>query len=174
MTTSLPNTLQAKWGSVCHKNKNNKKTLFWVATYKNRTPLAPKMVAGLRHQTKLCTLYTRVHQSHYRQKQVSWAGTSNYIPQYLWDVITCPCPWYLRPHMYSALVHMGCRMSQTRIVLDRCVLTVTLSWPKPWVDLLKCHPRYIYLPILSGPWLTQYRVGCVDRWLYLHKAIGRN
>ena len=30
-----------------------------------------------------------------RQKQVSRAGTSNYIPQYLWDVITCPCPWYL-------------------------------------------------------------------------------
>ena len=29
------------------------------------------------------------------QKQVSMAGTSNYIPQILWDVITCPCPWYL-------------------------------------------------------------------------------
>ena len=29
------------------------------------------------------------------QKQVSRAGTSNYIPQILWDVITCPCPWYL-------------------------------------------------------------------------------
>ena len=29
------------------------------------------------------------------QKQISRAGTSNYIPQYLWDVITCPGPWYL-------------------------------------------------------------------------------
>ena len=29
------------------------------------------------------------------KKQVSRAGSSNYIPQYLWDVITCPCPWYL-------------------------------------------------------------------------------
>ena len=29
------------------------------------------------------------------QKQVSRAGTSNYIRQTLWDVITCPCPWYL-------------------------------------------------------------------------------
>ena len=29
------------------------------------------------------------------QNHVSRAGTSNYIPQYLWDVITCPCPWYL-------------------------------------------------------------------------------
>ena len=27
------------------------------------------------------------------QKQVSRAGTSNYIPQKLWDVITCPCAW---------------------------------------------------------------------------------
>ena len=23
------------------------------------------------------------------------ADISNYIPQYLWDVITCPCPWYM-------------------------------------------------------------------------------
>ena len=29
------------------------------------------------------------------QQQISRAGTSNYIPQYLWNVITCPCPWYL-------------------------------------------------------------------------------
>ena len=28
-----------------------------------------------------------------RQKQVSRAGTSNYIPQYLCGVIICPCPW---------------------------------------------------------------------------------
>ena len=26
------------------------------------------------------------------QNQISRAGTSNYIPQILWDVITCPCP----------------------------------------------------------------------------------
>ena len=29
------------------------------------------------------------------QKQVSWAGASNYIPQYLWGVITYPRSWYL-------------------------------------------------------------------------------
>ena len=29
------------------------------------------------------------------QKHVSRSGTSHYIPQCLWDVITCPCPWYL-------------------------------------------------------------------------------
>ena len=29
------------------------------------------------------------------QKQVSRAGRSNYTPEVLWDVITCPCPWCL-------------------------------------------------------------------------------
>ena len=28
------------------------------------------------------------------KEQVSRGGTNNYIPQYLWDVITCPCPHY--------------------------------------------------------------------------------
>ena len=28
------------------------------------------------------------------QKQVSRVWTSDYIPQYIWDVITCPRPWY--------------------------------------------------------------------------------
>ena len=42
------------------------------------------------------------------QKKVSMAWTNNYIPQYLWDVITCPCPWHLplahNPHIYSILL----------------------------------------------------------------------
>ena len=29
------------------------------------------------------------------RKQVSRAETNNYIPQYMLDAITCPCPWYL-------------------------------------------------------------------------------
>ena len=29
------------------------------------------------------------------QKRVSRTGTSNYIPHRPWDVIFCPCPWYL-------------------------------------------------------------------------------
>ena len=33
------------------------------------------------------------------QKQASRTGTSIYIPQILWDVITSPCPWYL-PMLY--------------------------------------------------------------------------
>ena len=43
--------------------------------------------------------------------EISWrylalrAGTSDYIPQILWDVITCPCPdtcfWHIAPHVSS-------------------------------------------------------------------------
>ena len=38
------------------------------------------------------------------QKQVSRALTSNYIPHYLWDVITCPCPWYLHTFGSTLLI----------------------------------------------------------------------
>ena len=39
------------------------------------------------------------------QKQVSREGTSNYIPQYLWDVITCPWPSYLLPAQHSSNIN---------------------------------------------------------------------
>ena len=39
------------------------------------------------------------------QKQVSRAGSSNYIPQHLWDVITCCCPWYILPSQHSSAQH---------------------------------------------------------------------
>ena len=38
------------------------------------------------------------------QKQVSRARTSNYIPQFLWDVITCPWPWYLLLAQYPSFL----------------------------------------------------------------------
>ena len=41
------------------------------------------------------------------QKQISRTGTSNYIPQYLWDVITCPCPWYL-PLVQHSYIFLAC------------------------------------------------------------------
>ena len=37
------------------------------------------------------------------QKQVLRGGTRNYIQQYLWDVTTCPCPWYLLLAQHSSL-----------------------------------------------------------------------
>ena len=42
------------------------------------------------------------------QKQLSSAGIINYIPQILWDVITCPCRWYLLlAHKSSYEKHLG-------------------------------------------------------------------
>ena len=45
------------------------------------------------------------------QKQISRSGTSNYIPQILWDVITFPYTWYLllayTPPTWGALCKFG-------------------------------------------------------------------
>ena len=42
------------------------------------------------------------------QQLVLRAGISNYIPQYLWDVITFPCPWYLllAQHSYIKICNL--------------------------------------------------------------------
>ena len=37
-------------------------------------------------------------------KHVLRAGTSNYIPWILWDVISCPCPWYLPNNVFQESV----------------------------------------------------------------------
>ena len=37
------------------------------------------------------------HRRIIEEKHVSGAGANDYISQYLWDVITCPRPWYLLP-----------------------------------------------------------------------------
>ena len=55
------------------------------------------VVGVLRESSSCAANWVLVH-----QMQVSRAGTSNYIPQILWDVITSPCPWYLLlAHKYS-------------------------------------------------------------------------
>ena len=43
----------------------------------------------------VCKLSAILNWGVLRQKQVSRTGTSNYIPQYPWDVINCLCLWYL-------------------------------------------------------------------------------
>ena len=46
------------------------------------------------------------------QEQIS-AGISNYIPQILWDVITCPSPWYLLLAHRSSYVYVLLYMKNT-------------------------------------------------------------
>ena len=53
-----------------------------------------------------------MHWGVWRQKKVPRAWVCNYIPQYLWDVITCPWPiytcfWHNYPQIFStkAIIH---------------------------------------------------------------------
>ena len=57
-----------------------------------------------------------------RYLQVSRTGTSNYIPQYMWDVSTCPCLWFLFLAQHSS--HM---VTSVPTSSDPCILT-WLQW----------------------------------------------
>ena len=67
------------------------------------------------------------------KKHVSMARTCNYIPQYLWDLITCSCLWYL--HLAHKL--WFCDVTQNgRWDLDK-VTTSLIGWAQtnPRVDI---------------------------------------
>ena len=40
------------------------------------------------------------------QNHVPRTGTNNYIPCKSWDIITCPCPWYLLLAQRSSYMHI--------------------------------------------------------------------
>ena len=49
------------------------------------------------------------HRRIIEEKHVSGAGANDYISQYLWDVITCPRPWYLLlTHNKSSIESLSC------------------------------------------------------------------
>ena len=66
------------------------------------------------------------------QKEVSRARTSNYIPQYLWDVITCCCPWYL------LLLEHSSYMIKTKIWVTALICTDVFVY-QLCVNELSCH-----------------------------------
>ena len=62
------------------------------------------------------------------QKQVSRVGTSNYIPYYPWNVITCPYSWYMHlvQHARYITTHLKCVLHHTsRVYKQRCRDAVT-------------------------------------------------
>ena len=105
------------------------------------------------------------------QKQVSRAGTSNYIPQFLWDVITRPWPWYLLLAQYPSFLifpmHQNgrCRWlgSMTKIIMhltsienhkmEITLFTPTIVFPilKNDVYILKHTQGYVAQFCLSFP-----------------------
>ena len=75
------------------------------------------------------------------QKQGSRAGTSNYILQYLWDVITCPCPWYLLLTTLQNSVACSCVLSL--VYVKYFTNTLLMPWSTNILsdaDLAPCYP----------------------------------
>ena len=72
------------------------------------------------------------------QKQVSRAETSNYIPQYPWDVITCPYPWcvILAPKSSIVLMVLPCSFCCSYImVLYLLSISFTIAVVALWQDV---------------------------------------
>ena len=63
----------------------------------------------------------------YRHKHVWRAGTSNYIPQILWDVITCPCPPYLLVVQHSWIV-LKMKLFEVYIAVYSCRCPVSIHY----------------------------------------------
>ena len=67
------------------------------------------------------------------QKQISRAGINNYIPQCLWDVIVCPCPWYLLPTQnfrnagWTNLLHFAKWQSGKEVMEERIMARVQFT-----------------------------------------------
>ena len=59
---------------------------------------------------------------HFTYKDIK-AGTSNSLPPILWDVITCPCPWYLLLTQHSShRVHFKKYMCMVNALL--CIVSI--------------------------------------------------
>ena len=104
-----------------------------------------------------CGFYYKIIWGLVCQKQVSRARTSNYIPQYLWDVITCPCPWYLILAHKSYIgtywkdfcmqISVAWRLLQINIILlletaSISNFPVIMKWSG---GLLNCHHRLMIM-----------------------------
>ena len=68
------------------------------------------------------------------------AGTINYIPRYLWDIITCPCPWclVLAKHSYETHANIWIK-HQCHVMLRLCNMQMSnylsLSSPLLWLAM---------------------------------------
>ena len=79
------------------------------------------------------------------------AWTSNYIPQYLWDVITCPCPWYLLLAEHSSFVHWAIDLCVTWCIGntggDKLWFIVAHTW-------LEYNRNNLLSYVLKLPWFA--------------------
>ena len=123
------------------------------------------------------------------QKQVSRAGKSTYTSQYLWDVITCTCRWYLLlEHMSSFQVY---RMISTLILTSEKICkhlvkgwileTENIIYPYygPFGKANKCltlkfpvsYPELVITVPIDDPTLSDdYKV----RYIHIHVCVFRS
>ena len=84
-----------------------------------------------------------------RSRYQGRAGTSNYIPQLLWDVITCPCLWYHTCLSAGACIHIVCTLLwQLRNVMPEAGMKGRESnyIPQLLWDVITCPcPSYLLL-----------------------------
>ena len=70
------------------------------------------------------------------------AGTSNYTPQYLWEIITCPCPWYLLLAHKSSYGVSYTLWGQWGIVLGMPSGTMKYRTHLAWPSFVECGKKY--------------------------------
>ena len=89
-------------------------------------------------------------------KPISRTGTSNYIPQILWDVITSPCPWYLRLAQHSSYDGVYWTRLWRQGIPDSKVHGPT--WGPSGADRTQVDPMLAPWTLLSGlvRWIHRY------------------
>ena len=99
------------------------------------------------------------------KKQVSRTGTSNYIPQHLWDVITCPCPWYLPLAHRSMIIIAWIWMTKS---FYECIFKLLIMYMLWWTDDISesVIPTTLF-PIFTGLWHVLIQLNWCDL-IYYH------
>ena len=125
------------------------------------------------------------------QKQVSRAGTSNYITKYkyLWEVITCPCPWnplltYKSSYGCRVCLAWPCSITNVASVTQgtQCWYTVIeiqwqLNWTwnifrRPQVSESLTHKHYTHPVPLLQTWIISNSI--MDKLLHRLWSAGWN
>ena len=97
---------------------------------------------------QMCNSKSVVHMKSVVQKHESRAGASHYIPQCLWDVITCPCPWCL---LLAQQSYVLCGVWFA--IIFHCMYWMTIG--RPWFHWYQWIQRHCF------------SLQCTYRWMHL-------
>ena len=120
------------------------------------------------------------------QKQVSRAGSSNYIAQHLWDVITCCCPWYILPAQHYPLLSVMPDDSRRSYLIFHPVRLLRINriffaemiflWRKPFLTRVsisfgnKLYMQKWNMHIRRGKWNIPCRHGINQLWMLIYAS----